>query len=235
MYSYVFQRFEYKYLLTEEQYELIFPLVEMKLKPDEFGETVVQSLYYDTPDFRLIRASIDKPVFKEKIRLRSYGMSDGGAVFLEMKRKYDGLVYKRRIALDEDKADRIMSGDFVPEDQIEREVAYFTSQYSGLEAKALIICDRSAYFGDDGLRVTFDRDPRYRLDALNLHTSLEGRRFFDDGTVIMEIKSGTAIPLWLCGILSRFGIRKTSFSKYGTVYRLEYLHAHVPDMLKEGD
>ena len=94
----VMKRYEMKYLMSPEQTEFFKKSVEDYMKIDKFGLTSIASLYYDTPDYRLIRTSLEKPPFKEKIRLRSYGIAtDSSPVFLELKRKAYGIVYKRRV------------------------------------------------------------------------------------------------------------------------------------------
>ncbi len=221
MISYVFKRYELKYLLTKEQYNSIKAGIAQELSPDAFGRTTIQSLYYDTQESRLIRESLEKPIFKEKLRLRCYGLNDCYKdVYLEMKRKYGGVVYKRRIACKENEAGNLLHGS--GNSQIEKELAYFFRFYSELAPKMLILYDREA-FCDPGsdLRVTFDSRVRYRISELNLHTSLDGDRLLPEGTVLMELKTGTAFPLWLCDLLSREAVQKQSFSKYGAAYELE--------------
>ncbi len=221
--SYVFKRYELKYLLTQEQYLKVRDEIEKRLSPDVFGKTVIQSLYYDTADDRLVRASNEKPVFKEKLRLRAYGLSDGEKdVYIEMKRKYDGVVYKRRVACREDEAADIFSGKY-PDSQIGKELGYFIRFYGKLSPRMLILYDREAFTDKNSdLRVTFDKNVRYRMTDLNLHTSLDGKALLQDGTVLMELKSGTAFPLWLCEMLCREDIKKQSFSKYGAAYAREH-------------
>lgn len=190
--SYVFKRYELKYLLTQEQYLKVRDEIEKRLSPDVFGKTVIQSLYYDTADDRLVRASAEKPVFKEKLRLRAYGLSDGEKdVYIEMKRKYDGVVYKRRVACKEDEAADIFSGK-CPDSQIGKELEYFIRFYGKLSPRMLILYDREAFTDENSdLRVTFDKNVRYRMTDLNLHTSLDGNALLQSGTVLMELKSGT--------------------------------------------
>lgn len=221
--SFVFKRYELKYLLTDEKYRAVRNVIGGCLSPDVFGKTTIQSLYYDTPDDRLVRSSIEKPVFKEKLRLRAYGLSDDEKnIYVEMKRKYEDVVYKRRLACTEREAEAVISGGF-SKSQIGRELDYFLGFYGTLSPKMLIIYDREAFFdpGSD-LRVTFDRNVRYRKGDLNLHTSLDGEKLLPEGTVLMEIKSGTAFPLWLCDMLCKEKIQKQSFSKYGAAYEREY-------------
>ena len=235
MIDFVFKRVELKYRLTREQYHAVRALIDRRLSPDAFGETTVQSLYYDTPDYRLARASIERPTYKEKLRARCYGLNDGDKdVFLEMKRKYDGVVYKRRIACkqrDCTGAADALSG----QTQIDRELRYFWDYYGSLAPRILILYDRAAFFDPQGdLRVTFDRNVRYRTEQLDFHTSLEGIPLLADGEVLMELKSGTAFPLWLCGALSANGITKSSFSKYGEAYKRELGLKNIQFQLPEG-
>ena len=100
MFQTVFKRYEKKYIIDGGQYEEVENYLTYNAVPDEYGKSRVCSLYYDTPDNRLIRASLDKPIYKEKLRLRSYGAPTGdGLVFIEIKKKFKGIVYKRRLAL----------------------------------------------------------------------------------------------------------------------------------------
>lgn len=214
----VFQRYELKYVLTPEQYAAVIARTSANLRPDEYGRTTIQSLYYDTDDFRLIRRSIEKPEYKEKLRLRSYGLAGpADKVFMELKKKCCGIVYKRRI---ETTADELANGG-ESNGQIAKEIDYFRRFYGDLEPKALLIYDREAYFGDGDLRVTFDHNVRYRTENLTLDAGFNGTPLFMRGEVLMEIKTGTAIPLWLTKILTEEKIYKTSFSKYGTAYERE--------------
>ncbi len=223
MVGYVFKRYELKYLLTRENFEEIKSQIVKRLLPDEYGENVIQSLYYDTVDDRLVRTSMEKPLFKEKLRLRCYNLNDNDSdVYLEMKRKYDGVVYKRRVACKESDAKNFFEGK-KQNSQIGKELDYFLSYYKNLLPKTLIIYDREAYVDKTSdLRVTFDKNVRYRKSDLNFHTSLDGENLLPDGYVLMELKTGTALPLWLCDLLDKQGVRKTSFSKYGTAYAKEY-------------
>lgn len=214
----VFRRYELKYVLTPAQYEAVLARAAARLRPDEYGRTAIQSLYYDTDDFRLIRRSIEKPEYKEKLRLRSYGLAEADdKVFLELKKKCSGVVYKRRI----ETTPRALANGETNGGQIGREIDYFEKFYGDLSPKALLIYDREAYFGEGDLRVTFDHNVRYRTEELTLGTGLYGTPLFSRGEVLMEIKTGAAIPLWLTKILSEERIYKTSFSKYGTAYERE--------------
>ena len=215
----VFHRLEYKYILTLDQYEAIIQEIKSKLKEDEHGKTTIQSLYFDTPNYRLIRESIEKPLFKEKLRLRSYGLlKEQDLAFLEMKRKSSGVVYKRRAKISEKEAfDFINYKTNGYDNQIFKELKYFRDYYKDLKLTVLLLYDREAYYEQE-LRVTFDTNVRYRLKDLNLSTSLEGI-LLDEGIIIMEIKTINSMPLWLVELLSNNSIFKSSYSKYGTVYR----------------
>ena len=219
----VMKRYELKYLLNPQQTELLLGGLQGHMCPDQFGLTSIASLYYDTPDYRLIRSSVEKPMFKEKIRLRSYGLAtDRSPVFLELKRKAYGVVYKRRvqstIPLVKKFFDR--EGDICAGGQINDEITYFRDYYETLVPSCLIIYDRTAYYEPEGeLRLTIDRNPRYRTDELDLGVSMEGISLLPPGHSILEVKIQDAMPLWLASILSEGKIYKASFSKYGEAYR----------------
>lgn len=220
----VFKRYETKFILTKEQYEKIAYLLSNHIKVDEYGLTTIQSIYYDTPNNFLIRRSLEKPEFKEKLRLRSYGLStDNKKVFLEIKRKYEDVVYKRRITLKEKEANEFLYGNSIyPDKQIAKEIAYFKKYYKDLKEAMVILYDRVAYVDNNSdLRITFDHNIKYRVDDLNLHTSLDGNLILNEGDVLMEIKTANAFPLWLARLLSENKIYKTSFSKYGKAYMIE--------------
>lgn len=221
----VMKRYEMKYLMDARQTEYLRRQLEGHMQIDEYGLTSIASLYYDTSDARLIRASLEKPKFKEKIRLRSYGIAtDQSPVFLELKRKYDGVVYKRRVQSVLPQVDHFFMGENTlgGSEQIQKELAYFRDFYQTLLPSCLIIYDRTAYFEPGGdLRLTIDYKPRYRMDDLTLTKSMEGIPLLNDGWSILEVKVQGAMPLWLSGILSTGKIYKTSFSKYGEAYRRE--------------
>ncbi len=219
----VFKRYEIKYLLNSRQYKAIKTEVLKRLSSDEYGETTIQSLYYDTVDNRLIRESLEKPIFKEKLRLRCYNLNDNNKdIYVEMKRKYDGVVYKRRIACKENEADDLLKNHSL-KTQIGRELNYFTTYYGDLVPKMLILYDRVAYYDKNSqLRITFDRNIKYRKNNLNFHTSFDGENLLPQDSILMEIKTDTALPLWICEILDKEKINKTSFSKYGAAYEREF-------------
>ena len=221
----VMKRYELKYYLNNEQLDYFMNEINKYMKLDKYGLTSISSLYYDTPDYRLITKSIEKPKFKEKLRLRSYGLaSEDSKTFLEIKRKSEGIVYKRRISLTELEAiNLIKEKESNNKEQIDKEVEFFLKYYQNLEPKYLIIYDRLAYYQDDSdLRITIDKNPRYRTTDLNLHTSLDGTSLLKEGA-ILEIKVQNSIPIWLVEILTKGKIYQTSFSKVGTAHQKELM------------
>ena len=219
----VMKRYELKYIISPEQKEFFLERLKGHMEADAFGKTSIASLYYDTPNYRLIRTSLEKPMFKEKIRLRSYGMAtDTSPVFLELKRKAYGIVYKRRVQTTIPLVKNFFdgNGDICAGGQINTEITYFRDFYKNLVPSCLIIYDRTAYFEPGGdLRLTIDENPRYRVKDLDLRVSMEGISLLPEGYSIMEIKVQQAMPLWLTSILSDGRIYKASFSKYGAAYK----------------
>lgn len=221
----IFQRYEKKYILTKEQYEKFQMLVSEYLQIDQYGESTICNLYYDTPSYDLIRTSIEKPPYKEKLRLRSYGVpGKSDKTFVEIKKKYDGIVYKRRIELPLEQAEHYLDHGISPnqETQIKKEIDYFLKFYQPMK-KMYIAYDRIAMIGsqDPSIRVTFDRNIRYRMDHLELSAGDEGTCILEPDTVLMEIKVAGAYPLWMVAILTELKLYPTSFSKYGSCYKCE--------------
>lgn len=219
----VMKRYELKYLLDAEQTAFLMKRLEGHMQLDQYGRTSIASLYYDTPSYQLIRTSVEKPPFKEKIRLRSYGLATlESPVYLELKRKTEGIVYKRRVQSTIPLVEKFFagSGDICAGGQINREITYFRDYYGALVPACLIIYDREAFFEPGGdLRLTIDHNPRYRVDHLDLTYSMEGIPLRPPGHTILEIKVQEAMPLWLTKILSDGQIYKNSFSKYGEAFR----------------
>lgn len=224
-----FKRYEIKYLLTNRQRQEILRAMRPYMKLDKYGHTVIRNIYYDTESFRLIRRSLEKPVYKEKLRVRSYGgSSTDGAVFVELKKKFQGTVYKRRIRTTEEDAERWLCGGHAPEDsQITREIDYLLKSRGPLSPKALIVCDRRAYAARDGseLRITFDRSIRWRGTELRFSAGDWGEELLEDGQRLMEIKMPGSAPLWLAQLLSKYSTFPTHFSKYGTCYSHHLIRA----------
>lgn len=224
-YTAIFQRVEKKYLLTQAQLERILPALLEFLIPDGYGETTVCSLYLDTPDDLLARRSIEKPAYKEKLRLRSYGVpGDESAAYLEMKKKTGGIVYKRRIACRTANAMAYLKGGAPPcgPCQIFQEIDYMRLRY-GLSPRLCLCYDRTAYLEreptPDALRVTIDRHVRVRESGLDLRLGDAGDPLLPENARLMEIKTARALPIWLCDVLARHRVYPAPFSKYGRAYQ----------------
>ena len=219
----VFKRYEIKYMLTLEQKEKILAAMEEYMSIDQYGRSSIRNIYFDTDNYRLIRRSIDKPKYKEKLRIRSYGRATNDSkVFVEVKKKYDGIVYKRRLALPCNVAfDWTCKNAPCPVDsQIAREIEYFLKFYGTLRPAAFLSYEREAYYEKNGgsFRVTFDDNIIFRTTDLSLTSDVYGESLLDEGMVLMELKCSGGIPLWMVKVLSEEKIYKTSFSKYGTGY-----------------
>lgn len=219
----IFKRYELKFILSIEQYRLAKHVIMQYTKGDKYGESDICNLYCDTPDFLLVRRSIEKPFYKEKLRIRSYGVAKNGSdMFVELKKKYDSVVYKRRIATDQKTAIDLLSGKMKNGSQIEKEICYFANFYKRIRPQMFISYRREAFYGieDKNLRITFDRSILWRISDLSLSRGIYGNHVIPENLVIMEVKTPTALPLWLVKFLSQNKIYKTSFSKYGTAYSL---------------
>lgn len=215
-----FKRYEIKYLLDGRQYAAVRRAMEGRTVGDEYGRSTICNVYYDTPDHRIIRRSLEKPSYKEKMRLRSYGTPRGDTkVFLELKKKYDSVVYKRRADMTYDAAMKFIEQP-LPYSQITREIAYFMEFYGTLYPAMFISYAREAFFGADDrdLRITFDTDILWRAEDVGLAAGVYGSPILAPGTVLMELKIARAVPLWLSAALAREKIYPTSFSKYGMAY-----------------
>ena len=228
-----FKRYEKKYLLSPEQYRALRASLEGRIRPDQFAHSTVCSIYFDDERFSLIRHSLDGPVYKEKLRLRSYNVPDeNGEVFIELKKKFKGIVYKRRVAMTNRQAVAYLAGLApAPEPgQITHEIDFFLRSHQ-LRPRAFIACDRSAYVAvdNDELRVTFDENLRWREDRLDLCAGSDGQLMLRPGEVLMELKIPNAAPMWLARLLSELRIFPTSFSKYGTCFRDQLLQEYFFD------
>lgn len=220
----VFKRYELKYLLTIEEYLCLRETMKQYMELDQFGRHTIHNVYYDTKDFLLIRRSIEKPCYKEKLRVRSYGNGTAESkVFVELKKKYDGVVYKRRLELKKKEAFDFLSGKAPLEEQtqISKEVDYFMKFYKNLEPMVYLSYEREAFFGkeDPDFRMTFDHNIRMKEWAEHDNEKVKSNKIVKENMVLLEIKTGMGIPVWLVDFFSKYQIYKTSFSKYGTAYQ----------------
>lgn len=221
----VFKRNELKYMITIDQKKRILKTINKYMQLDKYGRTTIRNIYFDTPNYRLIRRSIEKPAYKEKLRIRSYKLAeDDSIVFVEVKKKYDSIVYKRRIAIPlNDAMDMVCNKNKLNnETQISNEISYFISFYENLQPTVFLSYEREAYFclENTDLRITFDENILYRDYDLDLCKDAYGDLVLDEGYSMMEIKCSYGMPLWLTKLLSEEHIYKTSFSKYGTAYQM---------------
>ncbi len=217
-----YQRFEIKYFLSRSQFDELQKLMKSEMTPEPYGHSLIRNVYYDTDNFYLIRHSIEKPTFKEKLRLRSYtpaGPED--SVFIELKKKYQGEVQKSRISMPYQQAVSCLAGrqPFPLENQFTRELDYILQFYKTIHPVLFLCFERDAFSSpNQDLRITFDQNIRYRRDHLSLSGDTSGKDITDPGQYLMEIKTSVAVPMWLTHFLSAERLYKTTFSKYGTAY-----------------
>jgi hypothetical protein len=222
-YQAVFKRYELKYMMTKKQQKAVLEAMLPYMRLDDFGHTTIRNIYFDTDNYRLVRRSIEKPVYKEKLRIRSYKQaSKHDKVFVELKKKYDDVVYKRRESITlEDAQIWLEEGTLFPTNtQIGKEIDYFFDYYETLAPKVFLSYERDAYYSLDGsdFRVTFDENILAREEELSLADDVWGEKLIDDNMVLMEIKTSGGYPLWMTQVLSQQKIYKISFSKIGTAY-----------------
>lgn len=220
----IFKRYEFKYMINAKQREKIVKAISAYMQPDKYGRVTVRNIYFDTEDFLLIRRSIEKPVYKEKLRIRSYYRTDADSkVFVELKKKYKSVVYKRRVVMPQDEAMAWVCGnaECPRQTQITNEIDYFVDFYNTLHPAVFLSYEREAYAALDGsdFRITFDDTVLCRQNDLSLCREAYGTPILPDGMSIMEIKCSGGIPLWMTELLTREHIYKTPFSKYGNAYK----------------
>lgn len=222
-YQDVFCRKEKKFMLTAAQYRHMRDgIIARGMQPDEFGRHTIASLYYDTPDFQLIRHSLEKPIYKEKLRLRAYGSQvlPEDTAYVEIKKKFKGIVYKRRIAVPLPEAVQSLQEGCFHQDhgQIGREINWFLQRYP-LAPACWLGYEREAFFSDtEDVRITFDENIRFRTGQWDMTLPPAGAPLLEDGLYLMEVKVPFAMPLWLVALMDECAARSRSFSKYGTAY-----------------
>lgn len=239
----VFNRYENKYLLDEKGFRRIHDRLLEYMELDEYNRKhtfySISNIYFDTQDHALIRKSISKPKYKEKLRLRGYGVpAPGSKVYLELKKKVYGLVNKRRTALRTHEAYDFVRTGVKPElasymnKQVLSEIDYFLQRYT-LEPKVYLAYDRIAMFSKESrdLRVTFDCNIRSRRHDLLLESGDYGQPLLEEGRWLMEVKAEKTIPVWLARLLSEHSMFRTSFSKYGS----EYINMRMQQQSRKGE
>lgn len=230
----VFKRYEKKFILNAEDYRETVAFVQNYMDFDKYcvGEKdySLLNLYFDTPDNLLIMRSTDKPTYKEKLRLRAYFPPEthDDKVFFEIKKKYKGIVTKRRAVMrygealeliDTGKAPKLKSEKYI-DTQVSKEIEAMFQRYPGLHPAVYIAYDRVAMFAKDNpeFRLTFDRNIRTRRENVSFDFGDYGDQLLPEGYNLMEIKISDAVPLWLTSYLSEKKLYMTGFSKYGKEY-----------------
>ena len=227
----VFKRVEKKYLLSEDLYQKLFEKMNNYITVDIYDFSTICNIYFDTDDYLLVNRSIEKSIYKEKVRLRSYGIpKKNSKVFLEIKKKYKGVVGKRRVSAPLKEFYKYFNTGKYPnvDTQIMNEIDYCFKFYN-LKPKVFLAYDRYSYEGkdDSNFRITFDKNIRSRTDNLYLENGDNGMLLLDKNCYIMEVKTLGAYPLWFAQILSELNIYPTSFSKYGNVYKKQIFKKEV--------
>jgi len=223
-YQTVFMRYELKYIINQAQKEKVLKAMEPYMAPDKYGRTTIRNIYNDTDNYRLIRRSIENPAYKEKLRIRSYAKAvPESPVFVELKKKYQSVVYKRRLSLPENEAMKWLAGkeSIRKKTQISNEIDYFMGYYRTLHPVVFLSYEREAWYSrdEDDFRITFDDHILCRQEALSLKSDVWGVPILPLGWTLLEIKCSGGIPLWMVRVLSEEHIYKTSYSKYGTAYQ----------------
>lgn len=203
---------------------MLYSKLKEYLVADEYGKSTINNIYFDTPDARLIRTSLEKPIYKEKFRMRSYGIpKEEDNVFLELKKKYEGIVYKRRETMILSEAENYLYYQNNPgfETQVLKEIDWFLDFYKPIEPAMFISYERIALYGRENpnIRVTFDENIVWRDEELDLKKGSWGNPLLKSGQYLMEIKIPDAMPLWLSELLDNLKIYPNSFSKYGKAYQ----------------
>lgn len=232
-YQTVFKRKETKYLLTDDQWQGILDRMQGYMELDEYGKHLVSNIYYDTETWYLARLSMSKPQYKEKIRMRSYGIpSTQDEVFLEMKKKYQGIVYKRRTTMPLKLAEQFLQHHLTIQGpcQIMSELTYLLDCYPDLRPAMYISYERMAYFCEKNpnVRITFDQNIIYRTYDLDLAKGSYGKEILPEGKILMEVKIGGGMPLWLSHAFTELNIYPAKYSKFSTGYQ-----AHLKEMKEE--
>ncbi|MGI6205325.1 MAG: polyphosphate polymerase domain-containing protein [Anaerovoracaceae bacterium] len=223
-YQATFKRHEVKYIMNPQQKQDVLNAMRPHMKLDDYGRTTIRSIYYDTDNWELIRHSIEKPVYREKLRIRSYKtVGPDDPVFVELKKKYKKVVYKRRLSLPEGQTEECFrTGKPLPvNSQIAEEIEYFRSFYGNLHPAVFLSYEREAFYALDGsdFRVTFDENILYRDYDLSLEKEPYGTPLLGRGQTLMEVKTAGGMPLWMSHELNRIGLFRSRFSKYGLAYK----------------
>lgn len=220
----IFKRVEKKYLLTAKKSEDFIERLGDRIVPDKYTDYTICNVYYDTEYNDLIRRSLDKPRYKEKFRVRCYGTAkDDTKVYLELKKKWKGVVYKRRVGMPMNVAAAYLEDGVYPGEydcQILREIDYAIKFYD-LKPNVFLAYDRMAYVVKDmpEIRFTIDQHIRSRKTDMDLRKDTACDELYEEDMRLLEIKAPDSLPLWFVAIMDELEIRSSSFSKYGRVYQ----------------
>ncbi len=229
----VFKRYELKYILTTDQYKELCEVMLEHMVMDEHGRHKISNIYFDTKDYSIIRHSLEKPRYKEKLRMRIYGDPNKEAdAFVELKKKYNGVVYKRRVAYPQKDALVQLYDTNSGESQVQKEIDYFISTYEDLMPRVYLSYEREAYYcpENEHLRVTFDFNVKARFDNISLYSSPEDLPVLSSEYVLLEVKTVEGLPFWLLGYMMQNKIYKSSFSKYGAAFNKYMLPMFAEDL-----
>lgn len=221
MYENIFNRVEQKYILSQDEKKKFIDKIKKHIIKDYYYDSLISNVYFDDSNNRLIINSLEKPLYKDKVRIRSYGIPTlDSNVFFEIKNKYKGIVGKRRIMIKLKDFYDYLDNKLVIDNQIMNELDYLVKYYD-LKPTLFISYHRYSYMGkeDNNLRITFDNDLISRYYDLKLESGIYGEKFFDNNECIMEIKTLGGYPMWLVNALSELKIYPESFSKYGSIYQ----------------
>ena len=219
----IFNRVEKKYVISEEQYNQLMKKIEPYIAKDKYFFNKICNIYFDTENYDLTIRSLEKPTYKEKVRVRSYGTpGNEDIIFLEIKKKYDGVVNKRRINLKLKDFNYFLDNGIMPSNvdkQISKEIIYCFNNYE-LQPKMFVAYDRCSYYDKDNkdFRITFDTNLRSRDYNLSLEDGDYGELYGNEKFYIMELKTLGALPLWFVRAINELKIYPTSFSKIGKIY-----------------
>ena len=225
MYENIFNRVEQKYIITKEEKEEFLKLIGEHIVEDQYHDSLISNIYFDDINNRLIINSLEKPLYKEKVRIRCYGETNiDSNVFFEIKNKYKGVVGKRRIMIKLDDLYKYLDGKINIDNQILNEIDYLVKYY-GLKPAIFISYHRYSYISkdDENLRITFDRDLISRRNDLRLEKGIYGDKYFDNDEIILEVKTLNGYPMWLVEAFNKLKIYPESFSKYGSIYSKEVM------------
>lgn len=229
-----FERYELKFQVPKEKKILLEAIIRQHMDEDKFcvngQKYLIRNIYYDTSDNILIHFSTTKPVIhKEKLRARKYGSIGDGKdkVFLEIKKKTKGIVSKRRVKLTEQELNDFIDHKIIPkrdnyfDNQVLKEMLYFISIYD-VKPAVYISYERLAFFDriDPTFRITFDDCVMSRREDFTFDSTKECRSLLQKDMYLMEVKIVNGMPFWFARALSELKIYSSSFSKYGTEYRL---------------